>query len=56
MFIRFAKRDGEAGERALLVARRKDDSREYIFAYDNDKYGIDGQADLTVCDFEPKNR
>jgi hypothetical protein len=53
MFIRFSKKDGESGERALLVARR-DDGREYIFAYDNDKYGIDGQADLTVCDFEVK--
>lgn len=49
MFIRMSRRENEMVERALLVARRKDDGREYIFSYES----IDGEMDLTVCDFVP---
>ena len=53
MFIRISRKDGEPGERALLVARR-DDGREFVFTYDDYVYG--GPQDLTVCDFTPSNQ
>jgi hypothetical protein len=51
MFIRFARRDNEMAERAMLVARR-DDGREYVFTYEDLDENV---RDLTVCDFTIKN-
>lgn len=48
MFIRIARREGEPNERAMIIARRKDDGREYAFVYQDLN---DDDVDLTVCDF-----
>lgn len=48
MFIRVTKRDGEAGERAKLMARDMR-GREYEFVYE-DEEGRD--CNLTVCNAE----
>ncbi len=50
MFVRITRKDNEPGERALLVARRRDGKGEYVFTYD-DLNGDD--QDLRVCDFTP---
>lgn len=49
-FIRVSKRDGESGERALLIAK-DETGKMWTFTYDNIQ---DDPQDLTVNDFEEK--
>jgi len=48
LFIRVTKRDGEAGERAMLIARNER-GKEYAFMY-YDSMADERLQDLTVCD------
>lgn len=50
MYVRIVKREGEVGERALLVARRED-GREYTFTAPEEV--MDRVNDLIVNVFEP---
>ncbi len=49
MFVRISRREGEIHERALLVARRKDNGKEFTFLYQDLN---EDDRDLIVNDYE----